>query len=283
MELIATHDNTGRLQDDRCATFKIVHRLDTPMHYCDENHHDHLISLNVGGSVDLAWKSKGSWHKEICKSGDIIRIVPCASRVENIWLQPLNSLMLQLNRRYTDSILDTDNFMFNERYNINDPALTNLLVELNNIADVATTSHLQAVDMLYAESVCITVILHMASLYAADGKKRFASKGKLSSHQLKTIIDYTRATIRQNLTLEEMAKQVHLSPFHFARQFKRTVGTSPYRFVLQLKIEHAKMAMKKCKGSIIDIAHELNFADQAHFSNTFKKVTGISPRRYLHR
>jgi AraC family transcriptional regulator len=122
----------------------------------------------------------------------------------------------------------------------------------------------------------------MASEYAADGKKSFAPKGKLSSHQLKTIIDYTWSAIRENLQLQEMAKQVHLSPFHFARQFKRTLGISPYQFVLQLKIEHAKMTMKKCKGSIIDTAHELNFADQAHFSNTFKKVTGISPRKYLH-
>jgi AraC family transcriptional regulator len=284
MESIATTDSTGtHPKDERCATFKIVHRLDAPMHYFDPNDRDHLITLNVGGPVDLAWKSKDSWQKEICKPGNVIRIVPCATQVENLWLQSLNSVSIVLNRRFTDKILETENFLFDERYNVNDATLTKLIVELDSIAKVAAASHQQLDNMLYAESVCITMILHIASLYAADGKKRFAPKGKLSSHQLKTIVDYTRSSIRQNLTLEEMAKQIHLSPFHFARQFKRTVGTSPYKFVLQLKIEHAKMAMKKCKGSIIDIAHELNFADQAHFSNTFKKVTGISPRRYLHR
>jgi AraC family transcriptional regulator len=292
-ELIFTKDNAESYQesahrpfsmfatDQGCAAFKIDHRLYSPMHYCDHNHNDHIISINLGGPIDVAWRSQNTWQKDICGHGNIIRIVPFATKVENIWLQSLDSLSILLNRKFTDKMLETENFMFDELYNVCDPVLTNLIVDLYKITKVSSVSQQQFTDMFYAESICIAILLHIASLYSTDGKKRFSPKGKLSSHQLKTIIDYTWSTIGQNMKLTEMAKQVHLSPFHFARQFKRTVGISPYKFVLQLKIEHAKMVMKKCKGSIIDIAHELNFADQAHFSNTFKKVTGISPRRYL--
>jgi AraC family transcriptional regulator len=265
-----------------CATFKIEHRLYPPMQYFDLHQNDHVISLNLGGPIDVAWRSKHGWQNNTCNPRDILRIVPHSTRAESIWLQPLDCLSVLLNRKFTDKMLETENFMFDQRYNVSDPALSNLILELYEITKATPVNHQQPMDMFYAESICITILLHMASLYTVDGHSRFAPKGKLSSYQLKTIIDYMWSTIRENLTLEEMARQVHLSPFHFARQFKRTVGISPYKFVLQLKIEHAKMTMKKCRGSIIDIAHELNFSDQAHFTKTFKKVTGISPRQYLH-
>lgn len=291
MEATSTKNGSGSHENSsgsifttygNCATFELEHGLYSPTHYRQQNCNAHIVTVNLGGPIDLAWKSANGWQKRICRAGDIIRIVPYGTQVENIWLQPLNALSVQLDRKFTDKILDAESFKFNELCCIQDPVLVNLVLELYKITKSSRVNQQHPADMLYAESICITIILHMASLYAADGRKRFAPKGKLSSQQLKTIIDYTWSSIRLSPKLPEMARQVHLSPFHFARQFKRTVGISPYKFVLQLKIEHAKMVMKKYKGSIIDVAHDLNFADQAHFSNTFKRMTGVSPRRYLH-
>jgi AraC family transcriptional regulator len=80
----------------------------------------------------------------------------------------------------------------------------------------------------------------------------------------------------------ELAKQTNTSPFHFMRLFKQTTGISPHQFILQLKIERAKQLINKSQLSLTEIAYELGFTDQAHFSNAFKKIIGVAPRQYRH-
>ncbi|MEJ0031482.1 MAG: helix-turn-helix transcriptional regulator [Bacteroidota bacterium] len=84
-----------------------------------------------------------------------------------------------------------------------------------------------------------------------------------------------------NIGLHELAGLVHLSPYHFGRLFKQTVGKSPYQFILQLKIDCAKKLIKQKSGPISEIAYQLNFSDQSHFSNAFRKAVGVSPRQFL--
>ena len=66
------------------------------------------------------------------------------------------------------------------------------------------------------------------------------------------------------------------------RLFKQTTGISPHQFILQLKIERAKQLINKTQLSLTEIAYELGFTDQAHFSNAFKKIIGVAPRQYRH-
>ena len=121
--------------------------------------------------------------------------------------------------------------------------------------------------------------IHLATTYSSNDKKVFAPKGKLSSHQLKNILERVRASIHGAITLDELAATIHLSIFHFSRLFKNTVGVSPYQFVLQMKIEYAKKLIKR-KEPVGDIAYSLGFTDSAHFCNAFKKFTGQSPLQF---
>jgi AraC family transcriptional regulator len=85
-----------------------------------------------------------------------------------------------------------------------------------------------------------------------------------------------------DIGLVDLANLVHLSAYHFGRLFKQTIGLSPYQFILQMKIEYAKKLIMENAGPLGEIAYQLNFSDQAHFSNAFRKATGISPREYQH-
>src|SRR6185437_17107367 len=61
--------------------------------------------------------------------------------------------------------------------------------------------------------------------------------GVLSRRKLATIIDYIMANLDNRPTLERMAELVHLSPDHFARQFKAATGLAPYQFVIARRVE----------------------------------------------
>jgi AraC family transcriptional regulator len=79
------------------------------------------------------------------------------------------------------------------------------------------------------------------------------------------------------LTLEELAREACLSPFHFARSFKAAMGVSPHRYLLQRRLDHAKAMLKAGAVPMTDIALTCGFSSPAHFASSFKRATGVTP------
>ncbi|MGG2396533.1 AraC family transcriptional regulator [Pseudomonas sp. SH1-B] len=80
-------------------------------------------------------------------------------------------------------------------------------------------------------------------------------------------------------SLETLAAAVNLSPFHFARVFRRATGLPPHTWLKQRRLEQAR-ALLKSGCSAIAVATQLGFADQSHLSRQFKQVYGVSPGEY---
>lgn len=183
------------------------------------------------------------------------------------------TLGIYMDPGFVNEMLEAKDFTFSQQSNINDPFLLDIATKLNMIcSDVVA-------EKIYAESLGVACIVHLAKKYSA--RDVYAPKGRLNPYQLKQVVDYAHSYMQLNIGLHEMAGLVHLSPYHFGRLFKQTVGKSPYQFILHLKIDCAKKLIKKNNGPISEIAYQLNFSDQSHFSNAFRKATGISPRQYL--
>ena len=80
-------------------------------------------------------------------------------------------------------------------------------------------------------------------------------------------------------SLEELAAAVNLSPFHFARVFRRATGLPPHAWLKQRRLEQARVLLKTgCTA--VTVATQLGFADQSHLSRQFKQVYGVSPGEY---
>ena len=84
-----------------------------------------------------------------------------------------------------------------------------------------------------------------------------------------------------NPTLEQMAAVVHLSPYHFARQFKATTGLPPYQYVIARRVERAQHLLRADDElSLVEVALRVGFSDQSKFSFHFKRLIGITPRQF---
>jgi AraC family transcriptional regulator len=83
-----------------------------------------------------------------------------------------------------------------------------------------------------------------------------------------------------NLTLDQMAAIAHLSPAHFARQFKATKGLPPYQYVIARRVERAQHLLRADKLGLAEVALRVGFYDQSHFSFHFKRIVGITPRQF---
>jgi AraC family transcriptional regulator len=94
------------------------------------------------------------------------------------------------------------------------------------------------------------------------------------------VCDYIEANLHQDISLAELAAVARLSPYHFCRAFKETVGEPPHRYQMSRRIEQAKTLLAKPSLSVSDVAATVGYGSLSRFSALFRQVTGSSPRDY---
>jgi len=102
----------------------------------------------------------------------------------------------------------------------------------------------------------------------------------LPSYKLRRAMDFIHSRIDQPIVLEQIAAAVALSPFHFHREFKRSTGMTPHRYIVQVRMERAKALLSGSDMPLAEVAAQVGFADQSHFSSTFRRTTSMTPRSY---
>jgi AraC-like DNA-binding protein len=94
-------------------------------------------------------------------------------------------------------------------------------------------------------------------------------------------VNFVSQHYKSSFSLDELAEQSFLSKFHLLRIFKTKTGLTPYTYQMQLRLNEARRLIFQ-EMSLTEIAYELGFADQSHFTNTFKKyANGANPSDLL--
>lgn len=84
----------------------------------------------------------------------------------------------------------------------------------------------------------------------------------------------------ERLRLDDIARELGLSPFSTLRQFRAACGTTPYTYLLELRLERAKTLLAGMRTPIGAVAGMVGFTDLSHFSRFFRSATGYSPSAY---
>lgn len=95
------------------------------------------------------------------------------------------------------------------------------------------------------------------------------------------VMRFIEQHLADRITLSELASAACMSRFHFARMFRLSFGQSPMEYVLAAKVDFAKQLLLAGSHSITYVAAMLGFADQSHFTRSFRRVAGCSPRQYI--
>jgi AraC-like DNA-binding protein len=91
--------------------------------------------------------------------------------------------------------------------------------------------------------------------------------------------EYLQAHYSEEITLQELAQEVGLSPFHLARVFRQAVGLSPHVYQTQLRLAHARTLLEQgCEVGYV--ATEIGFFDQSHLTQQFKRFFCMTPGSY---
>lgn len=134
-------------------------------------------------------------------------------------------------------------------------------------------------DGLEKEAVLVSTLHFILSKYGLTGKSAAGDRPG-GGHFVKEAKRLLASDLDQKLSLDRVARSVGLSRFHFLRIFKENAGISPHLYRTFKRIELSKKLL--AQGMLpVQVAFETGFADQSHFSNTFRRYVGATPRQYL--
>lgn len=102
------------------------------------------------------------------------------------------------------------------------------------------------------------------------------TRGALGKEVLERLNDYVLAHLDEPIEVASLANIAGRSPFHFTRVFRRSVGMTPHRYVVRLRLQRAIELVRGGQSSLAEIAARTGFADQSHLSRWIKRVHGVS-------
>jgi AraC family transcriptional regulator len=237
----------------------------------------HYVSLNVD-TQPLTLEVKGS-------TGFRAFTIPPLS----VWVSPghdpltmrLNSALryvrvaidtLHLGRLMGPSPDDVRPVRLRRTYGVAAPQIARLMLTLRDEADNRNPGGLAVVEAV------TTALGHLLVRHAGVERARpLRVQGGLSGVARRRVLELIDAQLHARLTVEMLAREVGLSPAHFARAFRETMGRAPHQYLLGLRLERARRLLELCGADLSGIAQRTGFADQAHFTRHFKRAYGITP------
>lgn len=102
----------------------------------------------------------------------------------------------------------------------------------------------------------------------------------LPLHKLQRVLAMIDLRLAETMHVRHLADGVGLSPFHFARMFKKSTGHSPHAYITLRRMELAKALLADAKLSLLEVGARAGYQTQAHFTDVFRKHVGMTPGRY---
>ncbi len=193
-------------------------------------------------------------------------------KIEFLHLYFANSTLTQ----YAASHLDCDvrHIDLQDLTYADDPILQKHLIDY-----VSACEANRHISPLHAEQTLHEIFNRLITAHNGSYLKQTSIQGGLSPTHIRVLRAAIWDQLHTKLTIAQLAELVNLSPFHFARMFKLSFGTSPAHYITRARIEKTR-ALLQGQYSLAEISTLVGFTQQSHMSGQFKKATGFTPAAY---
>lgn len=108
----------------------------------------------------------------------------------------------------------------------------------------------------------------------------YISRDNAEYNSVRQVIEYLQEHYNQDLTLDDVARKVHISPSHLSRLFKDELGMTIIDYLTDIRIAAAKQMLENSDLMVKEIAEKVGYQEASYFTRVFKKNTGVSPAEY---
>jgi AraC family transcriptional regulator len=240
----------------------------------EHEHHELCLHLQTNGGESMEWWSDGRNGIERTSPGGML-LVPAGTRDRIRWQGASDRLLLTISpealaQAAEEAGAPTPEFAVN--WSLHDPALARRVADMG--AQVAEGYPLGS---LYADLTTAGLINHLLRRYATHPITLPEIHGGLPMPVLRRSMEYISEHLAEDISLDQIARQAGLSAFHFARGFRASTGVTPYQYLLDQRIDRAKLLLRHRDWPVQEIAQLTGFRSPVNFVRSFRQRVGVTP------
>lgn len=123
----------------------------------------------------------------------------------------------------------------------------------------------------------------LIDLFALPAEVAETAQGGLTPHQMRQLAGFMAARLHLRVSVADLAEVIGLSESWFAHAFKKTAGTTPHRWQMELRMQRVRQMLVEPAETLANVAAATGFADQAHLSRAFRNASGTTPSDWRRR
>ncbi|MGH8780307.1 helix-turn-helix domain-containing protein [Paraburkholderia sp.] len=242
-----------------------VHRVPASLH--------HRVGVHVGTPIKARCSCSGQRFVRIQAHGDA-DVIPAGHDGE--WTDEADCTILRIwiggefaKTTFEQLGVKPSHARIEPHFQLRDPRFQHLAWALRAELEADEKS-----DPLYAESLCTAMIVRLTQGASALVDKRRTLAPRMAAR----VIDYVESHLDQRLTLTELAALAELSVPHFKVLFRETLGMPVHRYVIERRVERARLLLLQGRLSASQVALETGFAHQSHMAHWMNRLLGVTPR-----
>jgi AraC family transcriptional regulator len=243
---------------------------------------DLLLVLITSGTYIIESRKRGRWRRANYHAGSIGITAPgnvSVLRWRTTSTQPLESLHLYLNEELFESTsaeLDGDGAWrrrLPDELSLDDPLVT-------AAAQAAGRALRHGAPSLYADSIAQMLVTHLLYGSAASGPPTMNEPGTLGDTALHRVTAYMHEHLHEDVRLDDLAAQANVSKYHLLRSFAKSMGLTPHRHLVHLRMGRAAELLRATPYSVTQIAAACGYASPGQFAVAFRRRYGVSPTQF---
>ncbi len=240
---------------------------------------DYMIVAYKDGATQMNRRCTGDWRNERVARGCVSLLTHAAQshwrwgediEVTHVYLSPETMAQVAADA-YDRHIKGVE---LRDVLRADDPVLVGIAAALAQELQEAGLGGRLFVEAL-KNHACVHILRHYANVIFRE-----PASGGLSHGQCRLLNQYMDENLDRNISLAELAGVVQLSVFHFTRKFRTEFGCPPHTYVMNRRIERAKVQLAKENIPLKAIAASCGFSDQSHMTRLFRRLLGVTPSDY---
>ena len=147
---------------------------------------------------------------------------------------------------------------------------------ISNINELLQTPNVGDINQNIISSIQITDILNIILTNNLTNTREYLPYPKA----VQIAHDYINEHYTESISLDILADRVHLSKYYFIKLFCKHIGTTPYAYIINCRINEAQRLLSTTDKSVVEIAGLVGFSDESSFISKFKAATGQTPQKF---
>jgi AraC family transcriptional regulator len=240
----------------------------------------YAVVVREGTPFEMEWLPPRSdaYERKRMEQGDI-DIHPCDTLVYKRWQTSSRTLFMAIDHtlmsQIVEEVFDQRSIELKPKIGIRDTVIEGMSEAWREELRVRGAG-----GRIHAEALATALIVHLFRTYGDGGANIQMNMGGMNGTRLRRVVDYIEGHLSEDIGLCTLASLAGFSVHHFNDVFKTETKFAPYQFLIERRIHRAKEKLLGSDAPIAQIALDVGFSGQSHFTEHFRKSTGTTPLRY---